>query len=149
MKRDKIEKQLRLWFSQMLLKYTWLIIKYEYSDVEDCYLVSFSPEKELEQSDDFSKDALDFENRMNREYGDDAPLFCDEESLFKLSSSAEVLEGAKCIVSYDYQFEDDSMVSMLGSLDFVSVKGSIDVMNTEYVPQKFTDTKKFDYTIAA
>lgn len=86
-----IEKQLRDWFNLMLLKYTWLIIKFEYNEMEDCYMVSFSPSSELDKSVEFSKDALDFENKMNKEHGDDAPLFCDEESLFKLSNKAELL----------------------------------------------------------
>lgn len=91
MKKEIIEKQLKSWFSQMLQKYTWLNIKYEYSDVEECFLVSFSPSALTKVSEEFSADALDFENKMNRDYPLAAPLFCDEEDLFELSQNAKLL----------------------------------------------------------
>ena len=34
---------------------------------------------------------MEFEDRMNDIYSDDAPLFCDEERLFRLSPAAEVI----------------------------------------------------------
>ena len=103
-----IEKQLRDWFNLMLLKYAWLIIKFEYNEMENCYMVSFSPSSELDKSIEFSKDALDFENKMNKKYGDDAPLFCDEESLFKLSNKAELL----CASHKEPMFNDSLEVNM-------------------------------------
>lgn len=93
MKKEIIEKQLTDWFDIMLQKYAWLNIKYEYSDVERCFLVSFSPSPLTKVSEDFSKDALEFENMMNKEYDTDAPLFCDDEELFKLSSNAILLSN--------------------------------------------------------
>lgn len=33
-----------------------------------------------------------FEDKMNALYGDNAPLFCDEEKYFKMSVNAEVFE---------------------------------------------------------
>lgn len=91
MKREIIKKQLKMWFNQMLQKYTWLSIKFEYNDLEKCFMVSFSPNFIISQDEEFCKEALIFENKMNEVYGDYAPLFCDDESLFKLSSDAEVL----------------------------------------------------------
>lgn len=91
MKKEIIEKQLINWFTLMLQKYTWLSIKYEYSDIEKCFLVSFSPSLLTKASENFSREALEFENKMNIEYDTDAPLFCDDEELFKLSSNARIL----------------------------------------------------------
>lgn len=95
MKREIIKRQLENWFDEMLQKYAWLNIKYEYSDIERCFLVSFSPGVITKASEDFSKDALEFENKMNAEYDTDAPLFCDDESLFKLSSNAMCISNSR------------------------------------------------------
>lgn len=93
MKKEIIEKQLIRWFDIMLQKYAWLNIQYEYSDIERCFLVSFSPGLLTKASEDFSKDALEFENLMNKEYGIEAPLFCDDEELFKMSHNAVLLSN--------------------------------------------------------
>ena len=90
MKRD-IENELRAWFKEMIRKYKWLIVKFEWSRDRSVYLVSFSPEDQIAASESFNRDALAFADNMNDRYGDDAPLFTDEESLFQLSSDAEVL----------------------------------------------------------
>ena len=95
MKKEIIKEQLNTWFSQMLQKYTWLSIKFEYNDLEKCFMVSFSPKFIISQDEGFCKEALTFENEMNKAYGDYAPLFCDDEDLFTLSSEAEFLSNQK------------------------------------------------------
>ena len=92
----KMEQELRLWFSQMLDKYIWLSIKFEYNKKRNCFMVSFSSKDTISQNEDFCAEAIAFEDKLNEEYGDDAPLFCDNEELFKLSSDAEVLKSFKC-----------------------------------------------------
>lgn len=90
--KDNIEKQLRSWFSQMTKKYTWLRIKFEFNQNRGVFMVSFSPKNHIEDSDEFNIDAMQFADKMNVIYGNEAPLFTDEESLFALSSNAEVVE---------------------------------------------------------
>lgn len=91
----KIESELKEWFSYIQNKYTWLSIKYEYSEWRECYLVSFSPVSKISKDLDFCQEAMDFTDKLHDEYGDFAPLFCDEESLFKLSNEAKVLPCKK------------------------------------------------------
>lgn len=93
MKKENIEKKLRSWLSEMTKKYCWLRIKFEFSEVEGVYMVSFSPASEIERSDDFNKDAMQFADDMDNEFGPDAPLFTEEEELFKLSETAETMVG--------------------------------------------------------
>jgi len=89
---NKIESELREWFAYMQSKYTWLTIKYEYSEERGCYLVSFSPTSEISQDWSFCDEAMDFALKLDEEYGDlDAPLFCNDERLFRLSDKAIVL----------------------------------------------------------
>lgn len=93
MEQKNIERKLRAWFALMLKKYTWLSIKFEFNKEYKCYLVSFSPSSKSTQDEDFCRDVLDFEDKINEEYEFDAPLFCDDEDLFELSSNAEVLSN--------------------------------------------------------
>lgn len=93
MKNNEIETQLRTWFEEMVDRYKWLNIKFEYNKTRGIYLVSYSPVQKIEESDSFIKETMDFEDKMNFLYGDDSPLFCDEEKYFKLSSNAEIIKS--------------------------------------------------------
>ncbi len=97
MNKESIEKQLRAWFSQMTKKYTWLIIKFEFNEGRGVFMVSFSPLNNIELSDDFNRDAMQFADELNITYGDEAPLFTDEESLFSLSSNAETISACSFV----------------------------------------------------
>ena len=89
MKDLKIENALRRWAQDMVSRYTWLTLRFEYNEKRDVYLVSYSPEEKA--GDDFVTEAIAFEDRMNELYGDYAPLFCYDEELFRLSPAAEVI----------------------------------------------------------
>lgn len=84
-------QRIREWAETMVEQYNWLTIKYEYSDFYRTVLVSFSPSEVIDNDDDFNRDVLAFEDAMNAEFGDDAPLFTDEEKLFTLSADATVI----------------------------------------------------------
>ena len=86
-----LEQILRRWAQDLVSRYTWLTIRFEYSERRGVYLVSYSPSEKIDESESFARETMEFENRMNDLYDDHAPLFCDEEELFKLSSEAEVI----------------------------------------------------------
>ena len=89
MKDLRLEKILRRWAQDMVNRYTWLTIRFEYSEKERVSLVSYSPEEKA--GDDFVIESIALENRMKELYGDYAPLFCYDEELFRLSPAAEVI----------------------------------------------------------
>lgn len=91
MMKNNIESELRDWFSKIVTKYTWLNIKFEYDEGRGVFLVSYNFTKNNVASNEFINDAIGFENMMNKKYGDDAPLFCDEEKYFHLSKHAELV----------------------------------------------------------
>lgn len=91
MKQEEIKNKLVVWFDKMMTKYEWLSIKFEYSNKLRNYLVSFSPSSKIQVSDEFCEESMCFEDEMNKLYGDDAPLFCDDEKYFKLSDKAETV----------------------------------------------------------
>jgi hypothetical protein len=99
MNKEIIEKKLHAWFSQMTEKYVWLRIKFEFNEVRGVFMVSFSPIYQIEQSDEFNLDAMNFADEMNDEYGNEAPLFTDEEALFRLSDEAEVISAHSFVSS--------------------------------------------------
>ena len=93
--KSKIEKELREWFKYLVGRYRWLTIKFEYSEKRKAYLVSFSPKDKIDNCEEFVKESAEFEDLMNARYGNDSPLFCDDEKYFRLSPSAEVVTFEK------------------------------------------------------
>ena len=83
----------------MLNKFEWLCVKYEFNTKRGVYLVSFSPKSQIESSDEFNIEAMRFADELNDLYGDNAPLFTDEEELFDLSDEAEIIEKPHAYVS--------------------------------------------------
>ena len=86
MKDLEVERILRQYAEDLVSRYTWLTIRFEYSEKRSVYLVSYSPKCLIS-----GNDTLINEDRMNDVYGDEAPLFCEDERLFKLSPEAEVV----------------------------------------------------------
>lgn len=84
-----IAKCLREWSNSITKKYDWLSVRFEFNQDYRRYLVSFAPISQIDNDEEFNRDVLAFEDKVNDKFGDDAPLFCDEESLFKLSDFAE------------------------------------------------------------
>lgn len=89
--KSKIEKELRNWFKYLVGRYRWLSIKFEYNEKRSVFLVSFSPTDKISECEPFIKESAEFEDLMNARYGDNSPLFCDDEKYFKLSPNAEVV----------------------------------------------------------
>ena len=93
MKDNDVETALHAWAHEMVQKYTWLTIKYEYSDTRGRYLVSYSPSGRIEESEEFCRESMLFEDKMNSTYHDKAPLFCDDERIFHLSEQAGIVSA--------------------------------------------------------
>ena len=89
MKDLEVERILRQYAEDLVSRYTWLTIRFEYSEKRSVYLVSYSPKCLISGKTALINEMMDFEDRMNDVYGDDAPLFCKDEELFKLSPEAE------------------------------------------------------------
>lgn len=90
MDRESVKSKLHAWLSSMTMKYNWLQVKLEYKEDHGVFLVSFSPVSQIELSEEFNREAMQFADEMNAIYGNEAPLFTDEEALFKLSDNAQI-----------------------------------------------------------
>lgn len=83
-----IETQLNTYAHHMVNCFKNLTIKYEYCEERGIYLMSYYPDK-LADYWEFADDAMKFADKMNITYNElNAPLFCDNEQLFKLSKKA-------------------------------------------------------------
>lgn len=80
----------------MIRTYTWLTIKFEYSKKFGVILIDFMYPQQYGTDENSNRDALTFNDQMCEIYGDNAPLFTNNEKLFKLSDKAQVI----CIKSY-------------------------------------------------
>ncbi len=98
MTNNRVEEILVEGLKQLIKKFDWLEVRYEYSEERGVFLVSYGPKSETSGSEDFASDAIAFEDRVNDLFGDDAPLFCNGEELFELSPSTHTL-GARSSAS--------------------------------------------------
>lgn len=112
MNRDNIKNKLHTWFSRMIMKYSWLRIKFEYKEDRGVFLVSFSPVSQIELSEEFNREAMQFADEMNAIYGNEAPLFTDEEALFKLSDNAEVVGVCTSFVTVSNPLPSSTVISV-------------------------------------
>ena len=94
--KQMMEKTIKEWAINMVRTYTWLTIKFEYNERFRTILIDLVYPPQYGNDEDFHRDALAFNDKMCKVYGDDAPLFTDNEKLFKLSNAAHVV----CANSY-------------------------------------------------
>jgi hypothetical protein len=81
------------WANEMVQNYPWLTVKFEYNQRFGTFLVDFVYSIEYQNNEDFHRDALGFNDKMNEFYCDDAPLFTDNGKLFTLSDSAIIISS--------------------------------------------------------
>ena len=91
MRNAEIDSQLRDWFEKMMKVYSNLSFKFEYSERRQVYLVSAIVDLDEETYEHYCSDSMVFEDQLANRYGDDTPLFTDNEELFELSSNAYVV----------------------------------------------------------
>lgn len=65
MNRGSIKSELYAWLSSMTMKYNWLQVKLEYKEDRGVFLVSFSPVSQIELSEEFNREAMQFADEMN------------------------------------------------------------------------------------
>lgn len=92
MRNPNLEHVLKDFLKVMVKWHKWLTIKFEYNEEKDKYLVSYSPKDKIQNDDNFIRDSMMLEDLFVELYGNYAPLFCDEEELFKLSPNAEIIK---------------------------------------------------------
>lgn len=86
--KDQIDNILTKWFDEMLKKYTDVSFKYEYNERRHVYLISYTINGDECQESSFFNDIMAFEDKIDLLFENDAPLFCENESLFELSDNA-------------------------------------------------------------
>lgn len=88
-----MELTIQNWAKKMVSIYTWLTIKFEYSNKYKTFLVDFIYPAQYGDDENFHREAMAFNDKMCDTYGDDAPLFTNNEKLFSLSENAQVIRA--------------------------------------------------------
>ncbi len=110
MRNDEIKNKLVQWSNLITSRYPGLVIRFEYSESREVFLVSLYP-NDIDEDDkeNLSIDVMSFEDELSDLYGWDAPLFCDNEELFSLSQEAQTIVSFTETVServWDIAFDD-------------------------------------------
>lgn len=138
-----MEKTIKDWANDMVRAYTWLKIKFEYSERFRTILIDLVYPPQYGNDEDFHRDALAFNDKMCKVYGDDAPLFTDNEKLFKLSNAAHVV----CANSYSVT---ETLTLAFGQRSIGSwYKSKTPSTSSRVVEGVKTSTCDYDFEIAA
>lgn len=86
-----MEQMIKDWATVMVNHFSWLTIKFEYSEKYRTYLVDFVYPSEYNDCDEFNVQALSFNDKLIDIYHDNAPLFTDNGELFTVSAAATVI----------------------------------------------------------
>lgn len=78
------------WFERIVKDFPQVRFRYEFDQSYGTYKIAYYINEELSNNNDFYGAVLLFEDCMNDAYGNFAPLFCQNEELFKLSDSASI-----------------------------------------------------------
>lgn len=104
------ERQLQNWFRKMVGMFPGLSFKYEYSDKRGVYLVSANVNTEDVRYEEYCAASMQFEDEMNNQYVDSAPLFTDNEELFLLSHAALIVDEKNISKSFSISNRKDDFV---------------------------------------
>lgn len=86
-----MEQMIKDWATVMVNHFSWLTIKFEFSEKYRTFLVDFVYSSEYDDCDEFNVQAMSFNDKLIDLYHDDAPLFTDNGELFTLSAAATVI----------------------------------------------------------
>lgn len=90
-----MEQDLVDMLKELTSEFPWLSARYEYSEAWDTLLVSYTPRDKIFGDERAPSRMMMLEDELRDKYGEDAPLFCEEERLFKLSPEATLIAGSE------------------------------------------------------
>ena len=111
MRKDDIKNKLIQWSNLITSRYPGLVVRFEYNESRKVFLVSLYPNDiNEEDKEKFSIDVMSFEDELSDLYGWDAPLFCDNEELFRLSQEAQtIVSFTETAVEREWDIEFDNL----------------------------------------
>lgn len=138
-----MELTIQNWAEEMVRIYTWLTIKFEYSNRYKTFLVDLVYPSQYGDDENFHRAAMAFNDKLCDTYGDDAPLFTNNERLFKLSNEAQIV----CANSYS---ASETLTLAIGQRSIGSwYKSKTPSTSSRVVEGVKTSTCDYDFEIAA
>ena len=93
MNKEIVKSELKSRLEDFVKGYPYTSFLYGYDEVRNCFLVSYTIDVNKSMaSDKFWTDLLGLQEIFLEQYGDAAPLFCEEEELFKLPYDSETIQ---------------------------------------------------------
>ena len=86
-----IEDVLITWFYTMMDKFADLSFRYEYNQSRNVYTVSYDASTDVLNNDEFCDCVIQFEEEIDRIFGNNAPLLTEKDIWFKLSDNAIIV----------------------------------------------------------
>ena len=87
--------------------------RFEFDEKRSCFLISYSVPSHLWDEEDVWDELFSFKSRIRDEFGKDAPIFMEGESICKLSSKAQLIQFEEKDFSVEemFQFEEPILLS--------------------------------------
>ena len=82
--------------------------RFEFDEKRSCFLISYNVPSHLWDEEDVWDALFSFKSRIRDEFGKDAPIFMEGESICKLSSKAQLIQFEEKDFSFEdmFQFEE-------------------------------------------
>ena len=109
MKNYKVFKEARLAMLDLIDQFPFLEVAIDMND-DGRTLVSYLIKKEISSDDTFWDALLEIEDDLTEKYGEVNILFCEDESLFKMTGNAQYLYGIRSDEGYlnnTYHFDSN------------------------------------------
>lgn len=90
MDKEIIKSELHQELTDFVSTHPGMSFKFGYDKARECYVVSYTVVG-LSDSDKSWNDLLNLEERLLDLYGNNVPLFCEDESLFRIPAEAEFI----------------------------------------------------------
>lgn len=89
--KDEIREEILNQLGRLVELHTDMTVSFEYNDSRQVFLISYDFENERSDDDSIWDEIFDLQCSFDKKFGVDAPLFCQDNRLYELSSNAEVI----------------------------------------------------------
>ncbi len=93
--KDKIREEILNQLRRLVELHPDMTVSFEYNDSRQVFLISYDFENERSDDDSIWDEIFDLQCSFDSKFGVDAPLFCQGNRLYELSSNAEVIVSSK------------------------------------------------------
>ena len=92
--KKEMEREICAWGKMMVSKFSWLAVRYEFSERNRTYLINCVHPMEHDADEDYNREIINFYDHVVKKYGDMFyPLITCNSELFGVTDKAETIIG--------------------------------------------------------